>query len=94
MKKGLTLAEMIVTVALLGLLMTSVLAIYLSGTRVFHKNDARAELLGEAQVLAKRLSQDLEQSSLSGVTLGPESIAFLSPIKSRSVQLAWGRSTR
>lgn len=73
--------EAALTVSMLGVLMTAVIAVYLMGVRAWSRSDVQAELLADVEVLSNRLSRALEQSAYEGLSVGDEgrAVAILLP---------------
>lgn len=77
---GFTVAELIVSCFILGLLLTAAFGIYRMGASAWLKIDAKTELLGLAQVVTARINREVEGSSYRSLTVAANGsgIAFLS----------------
>jgi competence protein ComGC len=79
-RTGLTIAEVLVVVAIFGILFTAIFAIFQVGLSAFHKTTTKNELLQELQVTNFRLASELERSTLASLAADDllEVSAFLS----------------
>lgn len=75
-----TIIEMMVALALLGMLIGIVLLVYMTGASAWRKGDTRSELLQDALVASSNLAQDVEQSTYGGLEATPtgDAVAVLS----------------
>lgn len=62
MKKGVTLIELLITMTVLAVIMTSFTSIYSSGLRTFRQEMTQTQLQSEAQTLADRMTLDIKKS--------------------------------
>ncbi len=81
---GMTLIEMLISLSLLGVIISTVLAIYVMGFQAWRKGDVRGDLLAAMQVSSARLVGDIEKTNYASVSIGPtgDSVALLSAIDS------------
>lgn len=75
-----TIIEMMVALALLGMLIGMVVMIYMTGASAWRKGDTRSELLQDALVTSSSLASEIEQSTYGGLEAAPsgEGVAVLS----------------
>lgn len=66
-----TLLEMLISLSLLAIIMTAVMAIYIVGVGAWRKGGVRAELLQDLQVASSRIVKDLERTSYASLSIGP-----------------------
>ena len=80
-QSGSTMVEMLVAAAILGVLITTVFAVYLMGTRASAKGDTQSELLESLRMATLRIGRELEVSAKAGISVNPaqDAIALLSP---------------
>lgn len=76
---GFTIAELLVSSFVLGLLLAVTFAIYRTGASAWLKSDAKSELLQVAQVVTARVNREVEGSAYRSLELDPggKGIAFL-----------------
>ncbi len=79
-QRGHTIAEMLVSIVLLGLILGAILFFYLTGTRAVAQGDLRTELNREIQVATINLTREIETSCYDGLSTGPGSLALLSAV--------------
>lgn len=76
-RRGFTLVEMIISSGLLMLLLTLVLAVYLTSHRVWAKGSNSQEVLGDAGVVAGYLDAELQRSTYDSVSISPDKQALV-----------------
>lgn len=77
---GHTIAEMLVSIVLLGIILGALLYFYLVGTRAIAQGDLRTELNREMQMAATNLTREIETSCYDGLSTGPNGMALLSAV--------------
>lgn len=78
-RAGLTLIEVLITLSILGILMTAVFGVFKMGLLAWHKANTKNGLLGDVQVVNYRLNEELQFSDLGSVTAQVDALSFLSP---------------
>lgn len=76
-RRGHTLAEMMVAVALLGIMMGAILYLYLTGGRAVSQGDVRSDLLRCLQVTSQTLTREVETGTYAGLSVQPAGLAIL-----------------
>lgn len=76
-RAGHTLMEMLIAVALLGIMMGALLYLYLTGGRAVSQGDVRSDLLRSLQVTGQALAREIETSCYGGLSLAPSALAVL-----------------
>ncbi|MGE0493367.1 MAG: type II secretion system protein J [Vulcanimicrobiota bacterium] len=76
---GFSLLEVLVSVAILSLVFTALLAVYAFGIRLFTRTDQRSELIRNAQLAVTTLQHDLMDSSFASLEIDGSTLAFLAP---------------
>ena len=89
--KGHTLLEIMIVIAILGILLTVLLNIFIPGVRIFKMGKDRAEVQADAMIALRRIKMELSCTSIKSVTINSDSlynvsgdpfaISFLSPYK-------------
>ncbi len=89
--KGHTLLEVIITIAIFGLLLAAVFNIFVPGIRIFKIGSARAEIQSNVVFALRRIKKELSSSTTSSITVNsadiysvtedPHAISFLSSYK-------------
>jgi type II secretory pathway pseudopilin PulG len=74
---GHTLAEMLIAVALLGIMMGAIIYLYLTGARAVSQGDVRSDLLRGLQVTSQALTREIETSCYGGLSVAPAGLAVL-----------------
>ncbi len=90
-KRGHTLIEIMVAVAICGFLLSALFSVFIPGLKLFMIGRTRAEVQSEVLVSLRRMRIELSSSSNSSVTINsaeiydvsgtPHAISFLSPYK-------------
>lgn len=75
-----TILEMMVSTAILGLLFTAVFFIYQMGASAWQKGITQSDLQQSAQVAKAQLARELERSTYDSLSVDPQGISFLSPM--------------
>lgn len=78
--RGISLAELMVSCVILGLLLAAAFAIYRMGASAWLKSDVKSELLQVAQQVSAKVNREIEASSYRSVEIAPDGsgLAFLS----------------
>ncbi|MCA9792598.1 MAG: type II secretion system protein [Candidatus Eremiobacteraeota bacterium] len=86
-KRGMTLAEVMIAMVLLGLLTGALFYIFRLGSNVWAKGDTESELLGSISVVEAKLSREAERSVYESVSVeaAGQGVAFLSPMDANGV---------
>lgn len=71
-KRGMTLAEVVVTSGLMSILLLAMGAVYKIGIVGLSKTTAHADMLSQAQIAAAKLSREVASSSFDSLTLSPD----------------------
>lgn len=78
-ERGTTLVELLVCSALLGLLMTGVLAVIVANNQYLRNSEARLEMQREAMQSLSQMTRELAESDRYAVTVEPDAMVFASP---------------
>lgn len=62
MKRGFTITELLLSIAIFIIVIVSITAIYISGQNLYGEAQTRAELLQNGRVLSERLTRELRQA--------------------------------
>lgn len=79
MKRGYTVLEALISVAMLGAMFVVLMLIYINCASVWAKGEAHSDMAQNLQVFSRNLALDIERSSYDGLSLGPGMVALLSP---------------
>ena len=76
---GFSVLELTMAAALVGILTTLVFGAYAAGLKSMFKSQAQNELLSELQVMARRVSNEMQQTSIESVSLSAdgEAVSYL-----------------
>lgn len=74
-RRGMTLAEVMVTSALMSILLLALGAVYKIGAVGLSKTTAHSDMLSQAQIVAAKLSREVASSSFDSLTLKPDHTA-------------------
>jgi len=91
-KKGFTLIEIIVAIALSFILLGALYSVYLTSYRSYRNNVARAELNQNARIAMERITRDLRQTQEITTDLPPTNTDQLNP-PSTEIQFQDGHNT-
>jgi hypothetical protein len=77
--RGFTIAELLISCVILGLLLTTCFMIYRMGAAAWMKSDAKTELLQIAQVATAKVNREVEGSCFESASAAPDGsgVAFL-----------------
>lgn len=68
-KRSFTLIEMLIVIAILGIVITTVSQIFIQGQRMWGQDLALVELQQKARIALQRMSQDIREASSSSVSI-------------------------
>lgn len=74
-EQGFTLAELVITSALMGIMFVALGAIYKMGMVGLSKTTVHNDMLGQAQITAARLTREVASSSFDSLSLSPDRTA-------------------
>jgi prepilin-type N-terminal cleavage/methylation domain-containing protein len=82
--RGASLVEVIVAIAILGILTTTLFAMFKTGVTALRKVENQSELIRELQLLSLKITQEASESTYTSLSVSPDGhiVSFLSAVDS------------